>query len=113
MEAATLRTCCRVSCFTASGRENALETVDLWTPAAGYVIDAGCGHPFSLVVREVRIPNDGHGRLQIPNPREICKPTVKLLGQLVDESAIQRVAVHVDPGGFGGSVDRCEGCASI
>src|SRR5688572_33408291 len=114
MEAATRRTWSRVSRLTASGRENARETVDLWTPAAAATSSMlGVDTGFLLSAVRVRVPDDGHRGLKIADPRELHETTSQLLGHLVDEAAIQGVAVHVDPRGRSGAVDGCEGCASI
>src|SRR3954447_4480369 len=109
MAAATLRTCSRVSRLTASGRENARETVDLWTPAAAAtssMLGVDTGSPLSGV--RVRVPDDGHRGLEIADPREPHETTSQLLGHLVDEQSVQRVAVHVDDCGLRDAVDGGE-----
>src|SRR5689334_3228095 len=109
MEAATRRTCSRVSRFTASGRENARETVDLWTPAAAAtssMLGVDTASPLSVV--RVRVPDDGHRRLEITDPRELHETTSQLLGHLVDEQPVQRVAVHVEACGLRDAVDGGE-----
>src|SRR3954452_15474244 len=109
MEAATWRTWSRVSRLTASGRENARETVDLWTPAAAAtssMLGVDTGSLLSAV--RVRVPDDGHRGLEIADPRELHETTSQLLGHLVDEQSVQRVAVHVDECGLRDPVDRAE-----
>src|SRR6476660_3877379 len=95
MEAATWRTWSRVSRLTASGRENARETVDLWTPAAAAtssMLGVDTGSLLSAV--RVRVPDDGHGGLEIADPREFHETTSQLFGHLIDEPCVQRVAVQ-------------------
>src|SRR5256885_252146 len=109
MEAATWRTWSRVSRLTASGRENARETVDLWTPAAAAtssMLGEDTGSLLSVV--RVRVPDDGHRGLEIADPRELHETTSQLLGHLVDEQSVQRVAVHVDECGLRDAVDGGE-----
>src|SRR4029453_3757179 len=101
MEAATRRTWSRVSRLTASGRENARETVDLWTPAAAATSSMlGVDTGFLLSGVRVPVPNDGHRCLKIADPRELHETTSQLLGHLVDEQPVQRVAVHVNKCGL-------------
>src|SRR3954451_7809040 len=109
MEAATWRTWSRVSRLTASGRENARETVDRWTPAAAAtssMLGVDTGSLLSAV--RVRVPDDCHRGLEITDPREVNETTTQLLGHLVDEHCVQRVAVDIDAGGVGDAVDRGE-----
>src|ERR1041384_586334 len=107
MAAATWRTCSRVSRLTASGRENARETVDLWTPAAAAtssMLGVDTGSPPSAVC--VRVPDDGHRGLEIADPRELHETTSQLLGHLVDEQSVQRIAVHLEDRGLRDAVVR-------
>src|SRR3954452_18704176 len=109
MAAATRRTWSRVSRLTASGRENARETVDLWNPAAAAtssMLGVDTGSPLSAV--RVRVPNDGHCRLEIADPRELRETTAQLLGHLVHERSVQRVAVHLDECGLRDAVNGGE-----
>src|SRR5690349_5541508 len=95
MEAATCRTCSRVCRLTDSGRENARDTVDLWTPAAAAtssMLGVDTGSLLSAVC--VRVPDDGHRGLEIADPREPHETTCQLGGHLIDEQSVQRVAVH-------------------
>src|SRR3954463_4454217 len=101
MAAATRRTWSRVSRLTASGRENARETVDLWTPAAAAtssMLGVDTGSPLSAV--RGRVPDHGHRGLEIADPRNPHEATAQLLGHPVDECSVQRVAVHVDAFGL-------------
>src|SRR4051812_44772075 len=109
MAAATWRTCSRVAGLTASGRENARETVDLWTPAAAATssmlgVDTGSS---SSVVR-VRVPDDRHRFLEVADPRELHETTSQLLGHVIDERCVQRVAVHLETCGLRDAVDGGE-----
>src|SRR5580765_2174628 len=109
MEAATWRIWSRVSRLTASGRENARETVDLWTPAAAAtssMLGVDTGSPLAVV--RVRVPYDGHRGLEIADPWELRETTSQLLGHLVDERSVQRVAVYVDECGLRNTVDGGE-----
>src|SRR5215210_406175 len=101
MEAATWRTWSRVSRLTASGRENARETVDLWTPAA-VATSSMLGMDTGSLLSAVRVgdPDDGHRGLEIADARELYETTCQLVGDLVDEPRVQRVAVHVDECGL-------------
>src|SRR3954453_5121269 len=106
MAAATRRTWSRVSRLTASGRENARETVDLWTPAAAATssmlgVDTGSS---SSAVR-VGVPDHGHRRLEVGDPWKPNETTVELVGHPVDEAPVQRVAVHVEDRGVRDAVD--------
>src|SRR3954451_17633214 len=110
MEAATRRTWSRVSFLTASGRENGRETVDLCTPAAAATssmlgVDTGS----SLSAVRVSTPDHGHRRLKVTDPWKPNEPTTKLVGDLVDEPSIQRVAVHVEECSLRNAVDGGEG----
>src|SRR4029450_14074986 len=101
MEAATRRTWSRVSRLTASGRENARETFDLWPPAAAATSSMlGVDTGFLLSTVRVRVPDDGHRGLEIADSCELHETTSQLLGHLVDEQSVQRVAVHLNEGGL-------------
>src|SRR5689334_12145242 len=114
MDAATWRTWSRVSGLTAAGREKARETVDLWTPAAAAtssMLGVDTGSLLSAV--RVRVPDDGHRGLEIADSRELHETTFQLLGHLVDEQSVQRVAIHVDDCGLRDAVDGGEGCIPV
>src|SRR5688572_33460496 len=96
MAAATCRMWSLVSRLTASGREKARDTVDLWTPAAAAtssMLGVDTGSPLSAML--IRLPDDGHRGLELVDPREVRETATQLLGHLVDEQSVQRVAVHV------------------
>src|SRR3954453_9727797 len=109
MEAATWRTWSRVFRLTASGRENARETVDRWTPAAAatsLMLNVDTGSLLSAV--RVRVPDDGHRGLEIADPRKLHETASELLCHLIHECSVQRVAVHVDECGLRHAVDGGE-----
>src|SRR5690349_19390148 len=109
MEAATRRTWSLVSCLTASGRENARDTVDLWTPAAAATSSMlGVDTSSPLLAVRVRVPDDGHRGLEIADPRELHETTCQLRGHLVYEQCVQWVAVHVDERGLRKAFDGGE-----
>src|SRR4051812_15322357 len=109
MEAATWRTWSRVAALTASGRENARETVDLWTPAAAAtssIVGVDTGTPLSAI--RVSVPDDSHRALELADLRQLGETAGQLLGHLADEPCVQRVAVHHKKCGLGDTVDRGE-----
>src|SRR5690242_8277787 len=89
--------CSRVSLFTASGRENARETVDLWTPAAfatTSILKSDMFFSSALVV--IGPPNGAHDVFELGQGRQAPESIIQRPGDAPHERIVKRVAVHID-----------------
>src|SRR5687767_10863438 len=101
--------CSRVSLFTASGRENARETVERWTPAAFATTSIlRSAIFFSSVLVVICLPNRAHRIFELGQCWQPPESIFQCLRDTPDERIIERVTVHVDHGGLGCPVQRRE-----
>src|SRR3954469_6594197 len=104
----------RVCTLTASGRDKARETVARCTPAAfatSSIVTSAMRCPFPMSL--VGTPDDRHDLLQLAQRRQSAEALTEGARDLPDEGVVERVAVHVENGSLGLSVQRREGGRSV
>src|SRR5213595_908005 len=102
------RMCSRVSLFTASGRENARETVDRWTPAAFATTSILRSAIFSSSVVVICLPNRAHRIFKLGQCWQPSESIFQCLRDTAYERIIERVTVQIDHGGLRRPVQRGE-----
>src|SRR4029453_9535071 len=106
--------CSRVSLFTASGRENARETVDRWTPAAFATtsILKLCMLVSSLLV-VIGQPNGAHDIFELGQRGQAPESIFQRPGDVPHKRIVERVAVHIDFVGLRSSVQGGKICCAV
>src|SRR5215218_7460091 len=106
--------CSRVSLFTASGRENARETVDRWTPATfatTSILRSGMFSSSVLVV--IGLPNGAHDVFELGQRSEAPESIFQRPGDAPHKRIVERVAIHVDLVDLRGAVQCRERSSAV